>query len=411
MVVKTITGNKAVAYAAKAARVKVVAAYPITPQTTIVETLADIIEHGELDAKMIRVESEHSALAATLGAATTGSRSFTATSSHGLLLMHEVVWWTAGARIPVVMSVVTRAIGPPWNIHVDHNDIWDQRDAGWIVSIAEDNQEVFDLTLQAFKISEDPRVYLPMIVGLDGFILSHTVAPVDIPDQDKIDEWLPERRQPYVITPESGVVMGNLATDEDYYMMRYSIQAAMVEAKKVIREIDKEFGDFFSRSYGGLVECFHCENADYNIVISGSWSGDAKEAVLRLRDGGYSVGVMRVRYFRPWPDEEIRDLLSKSKGVLFVDRSISFGGKGHLFTESVTNLPALANLPAIRGVIAGLGGVDMGSEEFYDLTKNFIEEVEEKGRFYDPLYWYIPSVYREKYKPRLPGYELAHYRR
>ncbi len=411
MVVKTLTGNKAVAHAVKAARVKVVAAYPITPQTTIVETLADMIEHGEMNAKMIRVESEHSALAATLGAAAAGARSFTATSSHGLLLMHEVVWWTAGARIPVVMSVVTRAIGPPWNIHVDHNDIWDQRDSGWIISIAENNQEVFDLTLQAFKISEDPRVYLPMIVGLDGFILSHTVAPVDIPDQEKIDQWLPPRRQPYVITPESGVVMGNLATDEDYYMMRYSIQTAMVEAKKVISEVDNEYGEVFGRKYGGLVECFHCDGSKYNIVIAGSWSGDAKEATLKLRDEGYSVGVLRIRYFRPWPDEEIRRLLSTSKGVLFIDRSISFGGKGHLLTEAITNLAESTNLPAVRGVIAGLGGVDVGADEFYELTKSFIDEVEENGPFYDPLYWHIPQVYRGKYPERLPGYGKFSYER
>ena len=194
-------------------------------------------------------------------------------------------------------------------------------------------------------------------------------------------------------------------------MMRYSIQAAMVEAKRVIKEIDNEYGEIFGRSYGGLVECFHCDNADYNIVIAGSWSGDAKEAVLKLREEGYNVGVMRVRYFRPWPDEEIRELLSRSKGVLFMDRSISFGGKGHLMTEALTNLPALANLPALRGVIAGLGGVDVRAEEFYELARNFISEVEEKGRFYDPLYWYIPRIHREKYESRLPGYEPTYYRR
>ena len=194
-------------------------------------------------------------------------------------------------------------------------------------------------------------------------------------------------------------------------MMRYSIQAAMVEAKRVIKEIDNEYGEIFGRSYGGLVECFHCDNADYNIVIAGSWSGDAKEAVLKLREEGYNVGVMRVRYFRPWPDEEIRELLSRSKGVLFMDRSISFGGKGHLMTEALTNLPALANLPALRGVIAGLGGVDVGAEEFYELARNFISEVDEKGRFYDSLYWYIPRIHREKYESRLPGYELTYYRR
>ncbi len=405
MAIKTLTGNKAVAHAVKAARVKVVSAYPITPQTTIVESLAEMVEKGELDAKMIRVESEHSAMAAVFGAASAGARSFTATSSHGLLLMHEVLWWTSGARIPVVMAVVTRAIGPPWNIHVDHQDIWDQRDAGWITAIAENNQEVFDLVLQAFKISEDPRVYLPMMVGLDGFILSHTVAPVDIPDQDKVDEWLPGRRQPYVVDPDSNIVMGNLATDEDYYMMRYSIQAAMMEAKKVVAEVDKEYGDLFGRSYGGLVECYHCMESSYNIVVMGSWAGDAKEAVSKLREEGYSVGVLRIRFLRPWPDDEVRSVLRGSKGVLFLDRSISFGGKGHLLSEALTNMPEAGKTVAVRGVIAGLGGVDVGSDEMYSLFKGFIDEVEEKGAFYDPEYWYLPEPYRDKHSPRLrsPG--------
>ncbi|MEB3816668.1 MAG: pyruvate ferredoxin oxidoreductase, partial [Desulfurococcales archaeon] len=187
MPVMTLTGNYAVAYAVKLARVQVISAYPITPQTTIVEKLSEMVDTGELKAKMIRVESEHAALAAVFGAASAGARAFTATSSHGLLYMHEVVWWAAASRIPLVMAVVARAIGPPWNIHVDHQDIFDQRDSGWIISVAQENQEVLDLTLQAFRISEDPRVYLPVMVGLDGFILSHTMAPVDVPDQSEVD--------------------------------------------------------------------------------------------------------------------------------------------------------------------------------------------------------------------------------
>jgi len=284
VVVKTLTGNYAVAYAVKLARVNVVSAYPITPQTTIVEKLSEMIEKGELNAKMIRVESEHSALAAVYGAASAGARAFTATSSHGLLYMHEVVWWVAGSRIPLVMAVVTRAIGPPWNIHVDHQDVMDQRDTGWLIAVAQENQEVFDLTLQAFRISEDPRVYLPMIVALDGFILSHTTAPVDVPEQELVDSWLPPRRQPYVIAPETNVVMGNIAPDDEYFMMRYSIQEAMEAAKRVAEEVDLEYGKVFGRRYGGLIDCYKCNDADYLVVITGSWSGEAKLAVDRLRE-------------------------------------------------------------------------------------------------------------------------------
>ncbi|MCG2872714.1 MAG: pyruvate ferredoxin oxidoreductase [Acidilobus sp.] len=390
MTKKALTGNHAVAEAAKLARVKVVAAYPITPQTTIVERLAEMIEKGELEAKMIRVESEHSAMAATLGAAAAGARAFTATSSHGLLYMHEVLWWTAGARIPVVMAVVARAIGPPWNIHVEHSDVMDQRDTGWIISIAQENQEAFDLTLQAFRISEDPRVYLPMIVSLDGFILSHTVAPVDVPPQEDVDAWLPPRRQPYTITPESNVVMGNIANDEEYYMMRFSIQAAMQAAKKVIDEVDEEFGKAFGRRYGGLVECYLCDDADYVMLLAGSWAGDAKKAAEQLREEGIRAGVARVRFIRPWPEEFIRERLVNVKGVIVFDRSISFGSYGQLFTDTAATLYGQTSL---RGVIAGLGGVDVKPEDFASEVRDFVSKVEEHGRVYEPRRWLLPKKY------------------
>jgi len=387
---RALTGNHAVAEAAKLARVKVVAAYPITPQTTIVERLAEMIEKGELEAKMIRVESEHSAMAATLGAAAAGARAFTATSSHGLLYMHEVLWWTAGARIPVVMAVVARAIGPPWNIHVEHSDVMDQRDTGWIISIAQENQEAFDLTLQAFRISEDPRVYLPMIVSLDGFILSHTVAPVDVPPQEDVDAWLPPRRQPYVITPESNVVMGNIANDEEYYMMRFSIQAAMEAAKKVINEVDEEFGKAFGRRYGGLIECYLCDDADYVMLLAGSWAGDAKKAAEQLREEGIRAGVARVRFIRPWPEEFIRERLVNVRGVIVFDRSISFGSYGQLFTDTAATLYGQTSL---RGVIAGLGGVDVKPEDFASEVRDFVSRVEEHGRVYEPRRWLLPKKY------------------
>jgi pyruvate ferredoxin oxidoreductase alpha subunit len=387
---KALTGNHAVAEAAKLARVKVVAAYPITPQTTIVERLAEMIEKGELEAKMVRVESEHSAMAATLGAAAAGARAFTATSSHGLLYMHEVLWWTAGARIPVVMAVVARAIGPPWNIHVEHSDVMDQRDTGWIISIAQENQEAFDLTIQAFRISEDPRVYLPMIVSLDGFILSHTVAPVDVPSQEDVDAWLPPRRQPYTITPESNVVMGNIANDEEYYMMRFSIQAAMQAAKKVIDEVDEEFGKAFGRRYGGLVECYLCDEADYVMLLAGSWAGDAKKAAEQLREEGIRAGVARVRFIRPWPEEFIRERLVNVKGVIAFDRSISFGSYGQLFTDTAATLYGQTSL---RGVIAGLGGVDVKPEDFASEVRDFVSRVEEHGRVYEPRRWLLPKKY------------------
>jgi len=393
----TLTGNHAVAYAVKLARVKVISAYPITPQTTIVERLSEMVEHGELDAKMIRVESEHAALAAVFGAASAGARAFTATASHGLLYMHEVVWWVAAARIPVVMAVVARAIGPPWNIHVDHQDVFDQRDTGWIIAIAQENQEVLDLTLQAFRISEDPRVYLPMMVALDGFILSHTMAPVDVPEQEVVDEWLPPRRQPYYIAPETGVVMGNIVPDDDYYILRYSMQKAMEQAKEVINEVDREYGRYFGREYGGLVECTLCDDADYFIFITGSWAGEAKVAARLLRDEGYRVGVARIRFIRPWPGEIVKNLAAKAKGIVVFDRAISFGSKGPLFLDTAATAYGMTSM---RGVVAGLGGSDVTAEDIAGVVKDFIERVEGHGSVYEPLYWLFPPKYRGKFEAR-----------
>ncbi len=386
MTIKLLTGNYTVAEAVKLARVKVVAAFPITPQTTIVEKLAEMIEHGEMDAEMIHVESEHSALAAAYGAAAGGVRAFTATSSHGLLYMHEVIWWAAGSRIPLVMAVVTRAIGPPWNIHVSHEDIMDQRDTGWIISIAEDNQEILDLTLQAFRISEDPRVYLPAMVGLDGFLLSHTTMPVDVPSQEQIDSWLPPREpKPYVIEPGSGVIMGNIAPDEEYMRMRLGMQKAMRNAMRVIEEVEREYYELTGRMHGGLVECYKCSDAKYAVVLMGTWAGNAKEAVDKLRDEGYPVGVARIRYIRPFPSEFLRERLGGMKGVMVMDRSVSMGRGGPLFIEVSE---ALRARPSMMGVIAGVGGVDVGVDDIHDLAKGFMERVEEEGHVYISEHWY-----------------------
>lgn len=387
MVLMALSGNHAVAWAVRRARVKVVAAYPITPQTTIVEKLAEFIDKGEMNAKMIRVESEHSALAAVYGAALGGARAFTATSSHGLLYMHEVLWWVAGSRVPLVMAVVTRSIGPPWNIWSDHSDIMDQRDTGWIIAMAEDNQEVFDLTLQAFRITEDERVNLPMIVGLDAFILSHTVAPVDIPSQEEVDAWLPERKQLYVIDPNNKLQIGNLALPKDYAMLRRSLEEAMNNSRKVIVEVDEEYGKVFGRKYGGLVEKYKCDDAKYIVILMGAWSGDAKEAVDKLREEGYPIGVLRIRFVRPFPINEIIDVAKGKKGVMVIDRSISFGNAGPLFIEVSSTLTGL-NI-ALKGVLAGIGGIDVGVNDFTEIFKKFINEVEEYGTFIKRQEWWL----------------------
>ncbi|MEM4027668.1 MAG: pyruvate ferredoxin oxidoreductase, partial [Desulfurococcus sp.] len=330
---KALTGNYAVSYAVKLARPDVIAAYPITPQTSIVEKLSEMIENGELDSVMIRVESEHSALAACFGAAVAGARVFTATSSQGLLYMHEVVHWASRARIPMVMAIVSRTINTPWNIWPDHSDFMDQRDAGWIMSYAMDNQEALDLVLQAFKISEDPSVYLPAMVGLEGFILGHTTMPVDIPDESMVREWLGPRRQGYIIDGSTPLAVGGLTMPEDTENIFCGIQEAMNEAKKVIKEVTNEYNKLFGRKYSGLIECFHCSDAKYITISMGAWSGDLMEAVEKLRNEGYPIGLIRIRYYRPFPMEDIWEVIRSSKGVLVYDRSISFGSYGPIFTD------------------------------------------------------------------------------
>ncbi|MGC8953867.1 MAG: pyruvate ferredoxin oxidoreductase [Desulfurococcus sp.] len=378
---KALTGNYAVSYAVKLARPDVIAAYPITPQTSIVEKLSEMIENGELDSVMIRVESEHSALAACFGAAVAGARVFTATSSQGLLYMHEVVHWASRARIPMVMAIVSRTINAPWNIWPDHSDFMDQRDAGWVMSYAMDNQEALDLVLQAFKISEDPSVYLPVMVGLEGFILGHTTMPVDIPDESMVREWLGPRRQGYIIDGSTPLAVGGLTMPEDTENIFYGIQEAMNEAKKVIKEVTNEYNKLFGRKYSGLIECFHCSDAKYITISIGAWSGDLMEAVEKLRNEGYPIGSIRIRYYRPFPMEDIWEVIRSSKGVLVYDRSISFGSYGPIFTDLAGGLLTYTrNPPYVSNIVAGIAGVNVTAEDFYKLTKEFIDEVEKNGQ-------------------------------
>ncbi len=389
MVVKPLTGNYAAAYAAKLARVKVVAAYPITPQTTIVEKLAQFIDNGEMDAEMIRVESEHSALAAAYGAASGGVRAFTATSSHGLLYMHEMVWWVAGARIPLVMAIVTRTIGPPWNIWSDHSDLMDQRDSGWIIMMAEHNQEVLDEIIKMFRITEDPRVFLPGMVGLDAFILSHTTEPVDLPDQELVDSFLPPRRQPYVLRAGDPILMGNVPRDlHDNMRMREDIHKSLEEAKRVIQEVDEEWYRLTGRRYGGLIECYRCEDADHFIVGIGAWVGDMREAVDRLREKGVRVGVIKVRYVRPFPREELLKWLANAKSVIVFDRGVSAGSAGQLFLDIAAHLMAAGVRVPVKNVLAGVTGLDVTYEDIADAVLKSVAEVEETGRFSTFIEWY-----------------------
>lgn len=390
MVLETLTGNYAVATAVKLARVKVVSAYPITPQTTIVEKIAEMIESGELDAEMIRVESEHSALAAVYGAASGGVRAFTATSSHGLLYMHEMLWWVAGSRIPLVMAVVTRTIGPPWNIWTDHSDVMGQRDTGWLIMFSENNQEVLDETVKLFRITEDESVYLPGIVTLDAFILSHTSEPVDVPDQEVVDAFLPQRRQPFSLRAGDPLIMGNLPKDLKWNMrLREEIHRAMERAKRVIEDADELWSRLTGRKYGGLTECYKCEDAKHFIIGAGAWTGDMKEAVDYLRDKfGVKVGLIKIRYFRPFPREDLIKWLNNARSAIVFDRSVSPSVGGPLYIDTTTSLTSAGVRLPIKNVLAGIAGVDVTPADISDIVLKSLDEVSESGSFKQSVTWF-----------------------
>jgi 2-oxoisovalerate ferredoxin oxidoreductase alpha subunit len=369
------TANHIAGYAAKAARVKVVAAYPITPQTTVVEKIADFVESGEMDAEYIRVESEHSAMVACIAAAAAGVRTFTATSAHGLALMHEALHWAAGSRLPVVMAVVNRAMGAPWSIWPDFSDSLSQRDTGWIQFYCADNQEVFDTVIQAYKLCEDERVFLPAMVCLEGFILSHTYMPVKIPEQKEIDEFLPPYKCGWILDVNHPLSHANLVSPDWYMEFRYMIQEAMENAKQLIPKIDKEYGKHFGIEHGGLIEKYKCDDADLILVTMGTMASDAKIAVGSLRKEGLKVGSARVRVFRPFPVEEMMKLAEKAQMLATIDRHISFGMEGFLASEIKASLFNRKDRPLLAGFIAGLGGRDVTSEAIKKIAKKSLKQM------------------------------------
>jgi 2-oxoisovalerate ferredoxin oxidoreductase alpha subunit len=386
---KVVSGNYAAAYAAKHARVEVVAAYPITPQTSIIEKIAEFIANGEVEnLQYVPVESEHSAMAACIGASATGARAFTATSAQGLALMHEMLHWAAGARLPVVMVDVNRAMAPPWSVWDDQTDSLAQRDTGWLQFYAENNQEVYDGVLMAFKIGEHEKVNLPVMVVESAFILSHTYDVVDMPEQEEIDEFLPPRKPLYTLTDfENPFSVGALGTPADYYEFRYKIAKAMEEAKKVIKEVGKEFGERFGRDYSQMIELYKTDDAEIVFMGMGSLMGTVKEAVDILRSEGYKVGAAKVRWFRPFPKEELYELAKNVEGIAVLDRNFSFGQEGILFNEAKGVLYNTDAKPIMKNYIVGLGGRDITVNDVKAIAKN-MKEIIQKGKLDREIEWY-----------------------
>jgi pyruvate/2-oxoacid:ferredoxin oxidoreductase alpha subunit len=358
---KVIVGNHAVSWGVQLARAEVISAYPITPQTQIVEALSEMCAAGDLDARFIKVESEHSAMAACIGASATGARAFTATSSQGLALMHELLHWASGGRHPIVMADVNRALGPGWNIWTDQTDSLAQRDTGWIQLYCETNQEVLDTTIMAFRLAE--RVDLPVMLVLDAFYLSHTAEPVEIPDAAEVDAFLPKRNAKLKLDTADPHSFGALVKPDDYMEMRFALQNAMREARVVFDEVEEEWERQFGRRYGA-VEADFTEDAEIVIVAAGTMVSTARHVVEQRRAAGERIGLVKVKMFRPFPTETLREALRGVEKVAVLDRNLS-PGRGGIFAEEIRaglyEVPP-DDRPKVFGYVLGLGGRDIRPE-------------------------------------------------
>lgn len=365
-----VEGSYAVASAVKACRPNVISAYPITPQTHIVEELSQFIADGEIpNCEYIMVESEFSALSALVGSSAAGARSYSATTSQGLELMHEVLFNVSGMRLPVVMTIANRAVSAPINIWNDQQDSISQRDTGWIQLYAEDTQEISDMTAQAFKIGEDPEVMLPVMTCMDGFILSHVYEPIVPLDDDLVAEYLPPFEPEYKLDPKNPKTFGAFADPESYTEFRYLQQQAMDKALKKIEDAADEFYDLFGRYYGGLVDTYETDDADIVLMAMGSIVGTIKDVVDKLRAKGVKVGLLKVRSFRPFPVEAIHNVIRDAKVVVALDKNISIGlNEGALFTETKATLyNTKIDVPVI-GFMIGQGGRDIPVETIENIV-------------------------------------------
>lgn len=373
-------GSFAIAEAAKLANVDVVAAYPITPQTHMVERLAELVANGELDASYVPVESEHSAMSACLGASAVGARTFTATAGQGLELMHEVLYVASSMRLPMVMVVANRALSAPLSVWGDHSDAMAVRDCGWIQMFAENVQQAFDLVICAFRIAEDPTVLFPAMVHIDGFHLSHMIEPVHFVEQADVDRFLPKYSHPYALDTDKPVTMGAFGPPNIYTEAKKSQDVALRACKKVVLQAWKEFNEFTGRHYSP-VESYNAADAETLLLVMGSFSESAMMAVDRMRENGQKVGLIRLRLWRPFPFDEFRQAVARAQSLIVLDRALSFGGPtGSVCSEVQAALYPLKTRPNVISFVGGLGGRDIGPETFEYVIRSGMEKVQ-KERF------------------------------
>ncbi|MBI2957422.1 MAG: pyruvate ferredoxin oxidoreductase [Chloroflexi bacterium] len=359
MTKKFLEGSRAVAEAVARCKPQVVSAYPITPQTHIVAELAQMVSDGELKAEYVNVESEHSAASVILGASATGVRVYTATTSQGMMLMNEVIYNIAGMRMPCVMTLVNRSVSAPLNIWTDHQDSISVRDAGWLQLYAENNQDAADYMFQAYRLAEDHRVMLPVMVCMDGFVLSHAYETIDVPEQEEVDRFLPPYDPIYKLDPEDPLTFGAYAEPDKYTETRYMIHETMCRALSIIPEVSAEFKRVFGRPSGGLVEGYKLEDANTAIVALGSVNGIIRETVDQLRARGRKVGALKVITFRPFPTEAVVQALGYMRDIVVLDRAVSLGSGGPLATEIAAAFNGRRGAPKVHSTIGGLGGRDI----------------------------------------------------
>lgn len=382
------SGNVAAAMGVQLAKAQVIAAYPITPQTPLTEKLSELIEGGHLDAEYIAVESEHSALSVCIGAASAGVRAFTATSANGLLYMSEQVHWAAGARLPIVMCIVNRGVGAPWTIWNDHQDSISQRDAGWIQLYVNDHQEIIDTVIKAFRLAE--AVSIPVMVCYDGYYLSHTYMPFEVPDNQKVDQFLPPYHFKYSLNPENPeslntVTMAHSRPDRDqiiqpgYMDIRHNLHQEMRSAIPVLEEIDGQYKKLIGRGGHPIANEYRCEDADTVAVSMGSVANRTRDIVDELRKEGVKIGSMALHLYRPFPNETIIKSLQDKKRVIVLEKALSYGNQGALYGDIKAALYPCLKRPEISNYIMGLGGRDITNEDLYTALKNSYTAAETVG--------------------------------
>ncbi|PRX26439.1 pyruvate ferredoxin oxidoreductase alpha subunit [Orenia metallireducens] len=375
-----LTGNEALAQAMRQINPDVVAAYPITPQTAMVQTFSQFVADGEVDTEYVTVESEHSAMSATVGASAAGSRAMTATAANGLALMWEILYIASGTRLPIVMPVVNRALSGPINIHCDHSDAMGARDSGWIQLYAENAQEAYDNAIQAIRISEHKDVLLPTMVNLDGFITSHAVESLEILADEDVKEFVGEYQpENYLLNADNPIAIGPLDLQDFYFEHKMQQAVAMGDAKQVILDIAKEYKELTAREYG-FFESYKLDDAEVAIVALNSTAGTAKAAVNNLREAGVKAGLLKIRVYRPFPAEEIADALKDIKAVAVLDRAESFSTNGGpVFADIRSVLYDIKANVEVVDYIYGLGGRDIKVEEIESIF-NDLQEIIKTGQ-------------------------------